>query len=454
MTGRTAAEISASVEQGVRSGALAAGAALPPVRGLAGTLGVSPATVAAAYRALRDRGLVETAGRAGTRVRGRPPVAVRGQHRPVVPAGMLDLSSGAPAVDLLPDLAPALARLAAGLRPVGYDAAGPLPALLDAARDRLAADGLPVGGAGLPVGGAGLTVGGAGLTVVGGALDGIERVLGAHLRLGDRVAVEDPGWTNLLDLVAALGLIAVPVPVDDAGPTGVGLAAALAAGVAAVVVTTRAQNPTGAAVSAPRARALRRLLREYPQTLLVEDDHAAELADDRPHHLVGATRHWAFVRSVSKPYGPDLRVAVVAGDETTVARVEGRMRLGTGWVSTLLQRLVAEAWRDPAVATAVGVARTAYRRRREALLAALAARGVAAHGASGINVWVPVPDETTAVTALRDAGYAVAPGAPYRLVSGPGIRVTVAALGEERIPAFADTVAHAVAPPGRRPPAV
>lgn len=454
MTGRTAAEISASVERGVRSGGLAVGSALPPVRELAGTLGVSPATAAAAYRALRDRGMVETAGRAGTRVRGRPPVAVRGQHRPVVPAGMLDLSSGAPSVELLPDLAPALAGIAAGFRPVGYDAAGPLPALLAAARDRLAADGLPMAADGLPMTGAGQPATGVGLTVTGGALDGIERVLGAHLRLGDRVAVEDPGWTNLLDLVAALGLVAVPVPVDDAGPTGAGLAAALAAGVAAVVVTTRAQNPTGAAVSAPRARALRRLLRGYPATLVVEDDHAAELADDRPHHLAGATRHWAFVRSVSKPYGPDLRAAVLAGDEATVARVEGRMRLGAGWVSTLLQRLVAEAWRDPAVVAAVGAARTAYRRRREGLLAGLAARGVAAHGASGINVWVPVPDETAAVTALRDAGYAVAPGALYRLVSRPGIRITVAALGEERIPALADAVARAVAPGGPRAPAV
>ena len=90
-----------------------------------------------------------------------------------------------------------------------------------------------------------------------GALDGIERVLTAHLRPGDRVAVEDPGWANLLDLLAALGFSAEPIRVDDDGPLAADVARALRRGVRAVVVTTRAQNPTGAAVSAARATELR-----------------------------------------------------------------------------------------------------------------------------------------------------------------------------------------------------
>ncbi len=432
ITGATAVEISTSIESGIRRAALAPGDPLPPVRALASELAVSPATVSRAYAELRRRGLIVTAGRHGTRVRPRPPVAARrAALRPPPAPGLRDLSRGEPDPRLLPPLGPHLAALArtAG-EPVGYPDVGVLPELVEAARTRLAADGVPP----------------AEVTLTGGALDGIERLLGAHLRPGDAVAVEDPGWASLLDLIAALGLRPVGVPVDDDGPLVAGVAAALAAGARALIVTSRAQNPTGAAVSADRAAALRTLLTGYADLLLIEDDHAAELARVPLHPLAGATTHWALLRSVSKPYGPDLRLAVLAGDETTVARVAGRSRVGAGWVSTVLQRLVLSLWRDPTVTALVDRAAESYERRRNGLLAALAERGLPAHGRSGINVWLPVDDETVAATVLRDAGWSVAPGSLYRIAAPPGLRVTVSALDEADLPALADALARAAHP--------
>jgi DNA-binding transcriptional MocR family regulator len=435
VTGASAATISASVEAGVRSGDLVSGAALPPIRVLADALHVSPATVAKAYQLLRQRGVLETAGRHGTRVRSRPALGgARASRALPVPPGALDLASGHPDLRLLPSLGPHLRRLAAQLHtPLGYlDCA--VPELIDAARDRLRADGVPVADADL--------------TVTGGALDAIERLLVAHLRPGDAVAVEDPGWANLLDLVAALDLRAVPVLVDDDGPGPAAMSAALAAGARAVVVTTRAHNPTGAAVSAARAAALRPILGAHPDVLLIEDDHAAELAGVPLHPLAGATTGWAFVRSAAKPYGPDLRIGILAGDPVTVARVVGRMRTGTGWVSSVLQRLLLSLWRDEAVTASVVTAAADYRRRRLALRDALSARGLAAHGSTGINVWVATADETRAVGSLRDAGYVVAPGSLYRIATGPGIRITVSPLDDADIVPLADAVAAAVhAPP-------
>lgn len=413
----------------MRSGELPSGAPLPAVRALADDLRVSPGTVAKAYQVLRQRGVIETAGRNGTRVRPRPPVtATRAALRPTVPPGALDLSSGEPDRALLPPLGPHLAALAAEVGPPsGYAEAGVLPGLADLIRARLAADGVHA-----PA-----------VTVTSGALDGAERLLTAHLRPGDAVAVEDPGWSNFLDLVAALGLRAVPVPVDGEGATPRGLRAALAAGARAVVVTTRAHNPTGAYLTASRAADLRDVLAGQDGVLLIEDDHAGEIADVPLHPLAGATRTWAFLRSASKPYGADLRLAALGGDEATVARVAGRMRLGAGWVSTLLQRLAMGLWRDPAVAAGVVAAGRSYDRRRDAFVAALAERGVPASGRTGINVWIPVADETRAVTALRDAGYAVAPGALYRQATPPGVRITISPLSDSDIPPLADAVAAA-----------
>ncbi|WP_204911491.1 aminotransferase class I/II-fold pyridoxal phosphate-dependent enzyme [Microlunatus spumicola] len=425
LTGRTATEILASLESTIRDGGLVAGDIVPTVRALADELGVAPGTVASAYRTAAQRGLVETRGRNGTRVRPRPAVAVRDGGGPV-PEGVVDLASGQPAASLLPRLDPA--RL-------GWDrAAAPdglvLPALADLARQRLGADGVDAEH----------------LTLAGGGLDAIRRVLAARLAPGDAVAVEDPGWPNLLDLLASSGFRAVPVRVDQAGPDAASLAAALRNGARAVVVTSRAQNPTGAYVTAERATALRRVLAGHPDVVVVEDDHAAELAGVPLAPLAGATQAWAFVRSLSKPYGPDLRLAVLAGDGATVARVEGQLRIGSGWVSTLLQRAAVALWTDLEVTDVVTAAAEAYDVRREALRTGLVAAGLPALGATGLNVWVPVPDEARVVAELLAAGWAVAPGQRFRQGVGSAVRVTVSNLEPGRVDELVGLLRAAASP--------
>ena len=166
---------------------------------------------------------------------------------------------------------------------------------------------------------------------------------------------------------------------------------------------------------------------------MIEDDHLGLLAPGRLHTTVAGTGSWAATRSVAKALGPDLRLAVLAGDELTVARVQGRQQCGPGWVSHILQQLVLGLWNDPAVVALIGRAGATYAARRERFLRALARRGLRASGRSGLNVWIPVDDETATVGALLQRGWVVAPGAAYRLEgSAPAIRVTIASLsGEE-----------------------
>jgi DNA-binding transcriptional MocR family regulator len=287
------------------------------------------------------------------------------------------------------------------------------------------------------------------LCAVSGALDGIERVLAAGIAAGDAVAVEDPGWPGVLDLVRALGGRLVPVAVDERGMRPAALADALRLGARAVVLTPRGQNPTGAAFDAARAAELADVLAGAPDVLVVEDDHLGPVAGVPWRSLAPGRERWAVVRSVSKWLGPDLRLAILAADELTLARVEGRQSLGPGWVSGLLQRLAAALWADPQVEALVERATRVYTQRRAALVTALAAQGIAVRAPSGLNVWVPVPDEDAAVRALLADGVSVAAGAPYRLNAGPAVRITTAALEPGEPEALAAALAAAISPPRR-----
>jgi DNA-binding transcriptional MocR family regulator len=411
ISGASASAIAASVEAGVASGALAAGHRLPSVRALARTLDVSPTTVAAALGDLRRRGVVISRPRSGTRVAERPPLP-----RPVaaVPAGACDLATGSPDLALLPEL-PALAP---GQR--GYGENPVLPELAEVAGAAFAADGIRSGR----------------VIAVNGALDAVERVLAAHLAPGDAIAVEDPGWPGVFDVARMLGLQLLPVSVDERGMLPDALAAVRPR---AVVLTPRGHNPCGAALDAERAADLRAALLD--DTLVVEDDHLGPVAGTPYHTLTAGRPRWAAIRSVSKWLGPDLRLAVMTGDATTLARVEGRQALGPGWVSSLSQRIAAAAWGRAGAERAAAV----YAERRNTLADLLNLP----RPPSGLNLWVPVPDEDAAARALLADGWAVAAGRPYRLTGGPAIRITTAALDVADAPALAAAVERAITPPRR-----
>jgi DNA-binding transcriptional MocR family regulator len=406
----SAAELVSGIEAAVAAGTLRPGQRLPSVRRLALELGLSPATVAAGVSELRRRGVVLTEPRRATRIGDGPPIGSSRMPLPV-PAGARDLSRGNPDPALLPDLTRALARLTLPERLYGESPTE--VELMDLAREQLRADGIPSRS----------------LCIVSGALDGIERVLEAHLRPGDRVAVENPGYAALFDLLRARGLALEGVGIDEHGMRPAELQVALARGARAAIITPRGQNPTGAALDRRRTRDLRAVLNGARNVLVIEDDHLGPLAGPGLHSTLGGFSHWAATRSVSKALGPDLRLAVLAGDEQTLARVQGRQQCGPGWVSHILQRLVLSLWTDPGTLELVERASATYVERREGFLERLRDRGVEASGRSGLNVWIPLGDETGAVGALLQRGWVVAPGTPYRLPGAPpAIRVTTATL--------------------------
>ena len=389
---------------------------------------MSPATVASAYRTLKHRGYVAADRGRGTTVAAHAPVRVR--RAAELPAGVRDLAPGNPDPELLPSLATALARVDPAHAMYGVEAR--LPALEALARADFARDGIE-----------------GDIAITGGAVDAVERALETELRPGDRVVLEDPSWPRIADLVRALGLGIEPVPVDRIGLDPERLDAALRSGARAVVTVPRGQNPTGAALDEARGRKLRAVHARHPDVLVVEDDYVSWVAGAPyvpAHHADG---RWLVIRSVSKVLGPDLRVAISAGDRLTVSRIEGRQRLGPGWVSHLLQQVVALLLADKATARLLAKAERTYAERRRALVHALADRGIEATGDSGLGVWIPLADEAAVVRELLVAGWAVSPGERYRFRTTPGIRVTTAGLE----PAGAEELAEALASLGGTPTA-
>jgi DNA-binding transcriptional MocR family regulator len=249
ITGRSAADIAASVRALIERGVLLPGDALPPVRNLADELGVNRNTAVAAYRQLTQAGVVVTRGRGGTLVAGHSPVAQEGFAADNV---LRDVATGNPDPELIPDPLQALAGMAG--RPVLYGEPVIDPDLERWADSWMRSD---------------LAPSDVHLTITSGAADAVERLLAQALVRDDAVALEDPCFLTSIHTMRVGGYRPVPVPVDDEGMTVAGLSAALEQGVRAIVCTPRAQNPTGASVSERRAVALREVLREHPYVLVI-----------------------------------------------------------------------------------------------------------------------------------------------------------------------------------------
>jgi DNA-binding transcriptional MocR family regulator len=428
--GTTAAEIAGSVRDQVASGELAPQSTLPPVRALAAELGVNRNTVALAYRRLVEAGVAETRGRGGTVVAAVPQLAREG-----VGGGgdCIDLASGNPDPGLLPDI------LAAARR---GDYSQPLygvPAI-DAGLDAWACANFAE-----DIDHSFRTL------VTHGAVDATERLLNAHLTRGDLVAIEDPCFLASIGTLRLNGYRTAPVGVDGAGLRPDALRAALEAGARVVVCTPRAHNPTGASLTEERAADLRAILAEHPQVLVIEDDHFSAVSA-RPYHRVTppSSSRWALVRSVSKFLGPDLRLALVAADAETTARLEARLSAGTTWVSRLLQHITRELLLDPRVHELHERAREVYARRSGLLVERLHAQGIEVpHRPDGLNVWVELDvDGRAAVAALAQRGWAVRPGhlfAPDPAAHQGAIRVTASTITESQAEAFAAELAAVVA---------
>lgn len=425
--------IATGIARMITTGDLAPGDRLPTVRELAVDLGVSPATVSHAWQTLASAGLITSRGRSGSFVRSTPREWLPRRYRDLsgTQEARLDLSRGTPDPELLPSLGPALSRVSARADTRSYQQLPDIPELHDLMRDSWPS---PVES----------------ITVTNGALDAIDRCLATIARFGDRVVVENPTFPPFMDLLEQYGLEPVPVHLDDQGMIPAEFARALATGPTMVVLQPRAQNPTGVSLSAARAQELSSLLRRSrmaEHAVVLEDDHSGAISSAPDVSLASwLPDRVLHVRSFSKSHGPDLRIGALGGPRALVDRVVARRLLGPGWTSRMMQAILYELLTDPDSVAQVDAARLSYHERQVQLAAAVHAGGASLRAGDGINAWLRVDDERSAIVQLAAAGILVAPGAPFQLGQpGDFVRVTVGMVREDVAAVGAALAAAAVA---------
>ncbi len=315
----------------IRSGELARGERLPATRELAGLLGLNRTTVSAAYEMLETDGLIAGQVGRGSFVTGsstEPSAGIDwqsllehsepGAHAPTTGIARETISfvMSRPSHALFPlddfraSCAAVLARedLAEILQlgsPSGYE---PLRRyLLDEARRQ------DLAGAGDD------------LVITNGcqqALDLIGRVL---LRPGDAVAVEDPVYTGLKNMLAQMGARLIGIPVGPEGLDVAHLERVLHRDRPRfIVVTSNFQNPTGATLGLAARQELIAAARAAA-TPVLENDSYGDLRYTGNH--LPALKHLddsggtVLLRSFSKVSFPGLRVGWALGPKALMDRV-------------------------------------------------------------------------------------------------------------------------------------
>ncbi len=403
------AQLEAILRDSIRGGRLQPETRLPSSRALAAQLGVSRRLVVEAYEQLAAEGHLVARPGSGTRVAPRPPTAVRPAPPELAgpvpqPGAQIDLFPGAPEPALFPRRAWARAmrraiEAVADAR-LGYGEFGGATELRTALAEHLGR----VRGASLEPG-----------QVV--ATSGYQQALRVFCRLArargvHRVAVEDPGYPIAAWAIESEGLEVVPVPADE---DGIDVGALTSSAAEAVVVTPAHSLPLGAVLAPERRRRLVAWARDRG-ALVLEDDYDAELRYDRVP--TGCLQGLApdvvvLAGSVSKTLAPTLRLGWLCPPGEMVGEAIALRAAADGGGPRFAELALAELIASGAFDRHVRAARQRYRRKRAALLEALAValpaaapRGIAA----GLHLVLELPAdvaEQTVIERLARAGVSV-----------------------------------------------
>lgn len=344
----------AALEKAISQQMLRPGMSVPSVRQFAKTHGLSTFTVSAAYNRLVAQGWLLARPGSGYRV------AMRGKAEPV---SAVPVSWSPPRVtaswllsDVFADHSIPIKSGCGWLPPEWLNETGLEQAMRQAARVPAS----QIGGYGHPYGyfplrehltqelaQHGLRVEVDQVLLTQGATQGLDIIARTLFRPGDVVAVELPGYANLLQTLRLAGLTVVGVPRNEDGLCIDALQKiAHTQSIKALFVNPVLQNPTGASLSMSNAfRVLQ--LAETHGFWVVEDDVSRDLMPDLGPLLaaLAGSERVIYVSGFSKSIAPSMRVGYVVATAALLKEF-ARTKMATGLTTPeIMERTVYQVLR-------------------------------------------------------------------------------------------------------------
>ena len=393
-------QLERQLRDGVREGRLAQGSLLPSTRALSRELGVSRGIVVEAYEQLAAEGYLASRPGGTTLVARTSAPAAGHQPEPEAIPILYDFRPGRPDVSMFPRDA-----WLRSIRRVFNEAPGERFGYLDGRgmpelRDALSAYINRVRGTAADAGS---------IIISSGFTQGmllVSRVLASSG--ARRIAMEEPSQFDARRTIRDCGLEFVGIPVDDAG---IRVDLLDATDVDAVLVTPAHQYPTGAVLPAERRAALAAWATRRG-TLIFEDDYDAEFRYDR--EPIGAIQglcldHVVYIGSASKILAPGLRLGWLVVPPHLVDAIALEKKVVDLGSSAIDQLAFADFLSRGELDRHLRRLRPIYRRRRDAILAALARhlpelRPVGA--SAGLHVLVWLPDDVDEAALVEEAAAA------------------------------------------------
>lgn len=394
------AAIVTAIIDGIARRVLVAGERLPPQRELAHQLGIAIATVGRAYTQLEKQGFVESHVGRGTFIAGG-----RGYPSDQAEAGAsepIDLSVyRVPVPDLDSILSDTMKAIIAEHHPqqiLGFSPAAGLISHRQSMVSWLARSGVDA-----TVGQVVMTHGGQHATMA---------ALSTLTHAGDTIATEEFTDPKMKSVASHLDRKLVGVDMDCDGMIPASLdALCQRQAIAAIYVTTRAQNPTNATLPVERRQAIADIARRHDLPIVESDIYGTTMTDPLPPIFALAPERTHFITSFGRIAGPGIKVGCLVSPLSDVAKTQSGVGMSTG-SATLLTTEIISRWIDGNHLDGMIRWQQAENIRRLSLLATYPLLGLARTDIASPHVWLQLPEQWRAeefINAAMSEGIMIAP---------------------------------------------